>query len=183
MIRIVLFTGILCTPSVPALEHIIPKTLFIINISSTIHLMYTRYCIQYALINVILTVHSVIIIIPVVIHKHRTYSPLCRHLLLYLLYLGFVHGYGMRYSNLCWHRPVSSKQECINIRRSLSGRSERHRLLGRVVFRSEVPPSQAMGHRHMPHPRVPARSHRPQRHATDSRKPVVSKKPRGKAKY
>ena len=143
----------------------------------------TRYCIQFDLTYVTLVVHSIIIIIPVVIHKHRTYSPLCRHLLLYPFYLGFVDGYGMRYSTLCWHRPLSSKQEYINIRRSLWGRSERHRLLGRVVFRSEVPPSQAMGHRHMPHPRVLARSHRPQRQATDSHRPVLSKKPRGKAKY
>ena len=143
----------------------------------------TRYCIQFDLIYVILVVHSIISIIPVVIHKHRTYSPLCRHLLLYLPYLGVVDGYGMRYSTLCWHRTLSSKQEFINIRRSLWGRSERHRLLGRVVFRSEVPPSQAMGHRHMPHPQVLARSHRPQRHATDSHRPVVSKKTRGKAKY
>ena len=146
-------------------------------------MVYIRNCIQYDVIYVILTVHSIIIIIPVVIHRHRTYSPLCRHLLLYLFYLGFVDGYGMRYSTLCWHRPLSSKQECINIRRSLLGLSERHRLLGWVVFRSEVPPSQAMGHRHMPYPWVIARSHRPQRQATDSHGPVLSKKSRGKAKY
>ena len=44
MIRIVLFTSIPGTPSIPYLEHIIPKTLFIINISSTTHIWCTLGC-------------------------------------------------------------------------------------------------------------------------------------------